>query len=339
MARLKNITVLKDSLMSKLYLHIGAHKTGTTSFQYSFDSKKEDFLESEGVLYPDSCRFHYAHHRLAFAMKRMRDPAKGDVPDLSSEFNELKREVLRVRGERDVNSVVVSSEEFFTAPSEEIVRFIEKARGLFDSIEIVAAVRRYDNQFVSIYNQKVKTLNNGFFRPIDFFVKKPHLLDDELFFGKHLSAWNSALGANCEMKVFLYEEHDDISDSLIGYVSSGKLYFEKSARINESVPIKYLEFVRHLKALLGEVEDIRSLAEKAYEFFEKDEDESLLSYEERCYILSFFEDDKSTLSELLGRPVPYEIEKLFSKGGPVKKRLTVNDTFSFFLELYGMREK
>lgn len=90
----------------KIFLHIGTHRTGSTSIQ-RFLASARDILARNGVLYPQTGRpdtdwsNQYGHHRLAYAAKT------------SDSFNHglwqsLVREIENFRG----NKVIISSEEF-----------------------------------------------------------------------------------------------------------------------------------------------------------------------------------------------------------------------------------
>lgn len=333
MACSKNITVSKDSFMSKLYLHIGAHKTGTTSLQYVLDNNKDTIFKEDNVFYPESCRFHYAHHRLAFAMKGMKDPGQGDVPNLDLEIEELLNEVKGVKQDnRESMRVVISSEEFFTASESSIKSILREVRDVFSEIEVCAVVRRYDNQFISIYNQKVKSPYNGFFRPVSFYLKDPGLLDDELYYGKHLRKWKDCLVGNESLRIFFYEDYSDMAKGLLGHMLGRDVGDISSAHINKSVPVKYLEFLRHLKSQVKDLEALEKISRRAYLYFKPQEFESILSYEERLEVLKKFEADNLVLGALSNKIPPYEKQSLIDEDTEfLKVRLTVNDVISFFV--------
>lgn len=321
--------------MSKLYLHIGAHKTGTTSLQYILDKNKDAIFKEDNAFYPESCRFHYAHHRLAFAMKGMKDPAQGDVPNLDLEIKKLLNEVESIRkGGHDVKNIIVSSEEFFSAPEDKIQHLMAAVNDFFDEVEICAVIRRQDNQFISIYNQKVKSIGNRFFRPVGFFVNKPGALDDELFYGKHLNKWKINLKANGAMSIFLYEDYPDTAKELLAHFFGKGKEGLGSVKINKSVPVKYLEFVRHLKSKKINPEYMSDILVKAESFFSAECNESILAYEERVSILEYFEEDNALLAKLMSNSVPYGVSSLSERDKAlVKKRLTVDDVISFFISM------
>ena len=93
--------------MSRLIIHVGTHKTGTTSIQ-AYLAANRDALAASGVLYPDATRFFgrnpEVHHNLANALARGEDP--------------FPKPLLRFRehlGARlaDHDAVILSSEQFY----------------------------------------------------------------------------------------------------------------------------------------------------------------------------------------------------------------------------------
>lgn len=322
--------------MPKLFIHIGAHKTGTTSLQFILNSKREELLDKDGVYYSAACQFHYAQHRLAFAMKGMEDPIKKDIPNLDSEIEDFICDISSV--EKDLKYVILSSEEFFTAPSDAVKYFLNKVRKFFDDIEICAVIRRHDNQFLSIYNQKVKSPSNGFFRPVSFYLNNPALLDDELFYGKNLKSWLDLLVDKEKITVFQYEKFDDTAKGLINYIVGREVTDRDSVKINRSYSVKHLELLRHLKSQIKDAELIAELSKKASVFFNPEENESMLSYDERSNILGFFEKDNESLDFFFANEEVYGRKTLLNDKSCVKTRLLVNDVVSFFIR-YGVFDK
>src|SRR5699024_12805516 len=84
--------------MTTVYLHIGAHKTGTTALQYFLWNNRKR-LRKEGYLYPKLGLGGYSHGVLANVIKpNNRDPK---LPEYSRRFRE---EVLNSRHDNSVLS-------------------------------------------------------------------------------------------------------------------------------------------------------------------------------------------------------------------------------------------
>jgi succinoglycan biosynthesis protein ExoM len=93
--------------MSELVLHLGTHKTGTTSIQHFMSSNREA-LKRQGILYPDSKPFFggssQAHHEFAHAVAR--DAIGGD--------RRIQRFVSTLRSAADhYDHIVLSSEALY----------------------------------------------------------------------------------------------------------------------------------------------------------------------------------------------------------------------------------
>ena len=149
--------------MTRLILHIGAAKTGTTAIQ-TFLSFNRAALEKSGVWYPDPRNFarggdEMSHNALAYQLCDQRETV-----DLRR-----FREAL-VRKGQEFATVVLSAEVFYMRPAEHdyptfeeywaaktaaVARTREFLEG-FD-VEICCYVRRQDLWLESIYNERVKT--------------------------------------------------------------------------------------------------------------------------------------------------------------------------------------
>lgn len=129
--------------MKTIYLHIGTHKTGTTTLQH-FLSRASPALKEQGILYPESgraSRLPYAHYKLAWAVREMRGVTSTDA------WNEVISEIEDWNGE----GVVLSSEDFWPCTPEEIqeiTRFLADQR-----VEVILYVRNPVDYILSCYKQ------------------------------------------------------------------------------------------------------------------------------------------------------------------------------------------
>ena len=135
--------------MSKkvLYLHIGWSKTGTSAIQAQLDQQFEG-LKSQGILYSKTMQMNdHAHHHFALAFSAIHGyPAKYSVEQV---LNMLDIEM----SESHCGSVLLSSELspfYFNNPL--FCQWIKR----FDSVKIIATVRRQSELLLSLFNQLVK---------------------------------------------------------------------------------------------------------------------------------------------------------------------------------------
>lgn len=132
------------------FIHIGLHKTGSTSIQKMLASR-EEWLGSLGLYVPKTGRTgSQGHHLLAWELSR-RHGFSG-----SAQFDALKRE-LREAG--FPARVVLSSEDFSSRIHDRkaIARLERKVRRLGYEPRIVCYVRPQEAAIQSIYTQKAKT--------------------------------------------------------------------------------------------------------------------------------------------------------------------------------------
>ena len=285
-------------------------------------------LKAQGVLYPETCFFQYAQHRLAFALKNMKDPTTSEVPYFEREIENLRREVEASDPE---SHFVISSEEFLSLSGEKIKILLDAMYSIFSKVEVLVTLRRQDSQFISIYNQKVKSFGNKFFRHYSRFIDVPTLLDSELDYEKCLDHWSAELSPTSNIKIFIYEKEENLSQAYFDYIC--KTPFEvDDVRVNKSVSVAALEFVRNLKARSISDSEIERLGRLAYSFFKAEANESMLSVDDRKRILDYFQKCNQNIEEKYRVTLGYEFEACKSSFENLTvRRLNVNDVFAFFL--------
>lgn len=138
-----------------LILHIGTHKTGTSSIQRYLSAHAEALL-AEGILYPSSGRPKAApegHHKLAWSMSRAKQKTRGPVDERC--WAEVVEEVHR----QSPNLVALSTEEFEILTAEEVGR-VANHLATFD-VKVVVYLRNQLDFMVSAYKQQLKGGTHG----------------------------------------------------------------------------------------------------------------------------------------------------------------------------------
>ena len=149
--------------MKAVYLHIGTHKTGSTSIQ-RFPARADDALAQQGILYPEAGRpdtdwsDQYGQHELYWSIVGKRGIDDEQV------WNELRREIDEYGGRR----VVVSAEGFEGCAPEDIRRVVSHLAP--HPIHVVVYLWPPAHFLRSAYKQRVKmgTYSDSFVR----FVKE-----------------------------------------------------------------------------------------------------------------------------------------------------------------------
>ena len=152
--------------MSRIILHIGTHKTATTSIQRFLASNRAQ-LQERGVYYPDYTLIgrtsHYAHLGMVNALSNRH---KNYKPEVARKFFTKVRDAAQ-----NFDTTVISAEPFyrhisgegddiFTLPPEQYWErrhaYIESVRELFGNAQIVVTYRRQADYAQSLYQEHVK---------------------------------------------------------------------------------------------------------------------------------------------------------------------------------------
>lgn len=128
-------------MVKNLYVHVGLHKTGTSTLQ-NFMNSHSATLRKNGILVPQSGWMNGAHHKLCYDVLRQES-------DLSV-FVKLRDEIA----EADTPNILLSSEEFerFSAAQ---VHIFKREVGI-EMVYPILYLRRQDEYIVSDYGQQVK---------------------------------------------------------------------------------------------------------------------------------------------------------------------------------------
>lgn len=192
--------------MPRLLLHIGTHKTGTTSIQ-RFCGANRDALRKRGVWYPPadigSFPSHYAHHRIAHAIAG-RDQEFG-TSDATEFFERVRKQMKRNE------TCLISAEPMYRhmlpdpfadgglaklhvdEADMRFDRYASAVRECLDAFEVTVLVmlRRQDTFLESLYAEQV--LATGYTRDItSFAIEREPLLNYEA----RLGSWAKAFGEN-----------------------------------------------------------------------------------------------------------------------------------------------
>jgi hypothetical protein len=180
--------------MARIYLHIGAPKTATSTLQATLAANRGSLLQA-GVLYPSHCLNGTAHHALAcdlierYQGNALPDFWYGDVP--RGRAWELLRQEIDQQG-AGLQRVVVSTELLF-GHGHYLQRMSAEIRDLLRGHElcIVVYLRRQDQLYSSFYNQDVKGARQWSESAYQFYETHQIFQND---YHSLLSSWRDALG-------------------------------------------------------------------------------------------------------------------------------------------------
>ena len=130
--------------MSQLVMHIGRHKSGTSSLQHWL-SRNRDQLADQGICYPFAGGSNViAHHLLADALNPVRD-TDHDLDDITA----------KIAAERkDMDTLLLSSEAFQNITDMSRVQHFVSALGV-THVRVICYVREHMDYAVSAYRQMI----------------------------------------------------------------------------------------------------------------------------------------------------------------------------------------
>lgn len=179
-----------------LFLHIGLHKTGTTSLQF-FLKTNRDLLRRFGFLYPLSPipENSSAHHLLSWNLAELRQTGHLSLEDILAR---LKDELRGHDGD-----LILSSEDF-SRLGEAQIRTLKHYFNGYD-IKVIIYLRRQDLRIESYYKQNVVA---GFLaEPFESYVQRSLEQNDYFLLVKH---WEAVFGK--DRMVVRVNERSQIKD-------------------------------------------------------------------------------------------------------------------------------
>ncbi len=136
-----------------LYLHVGMHKTGTTTIQH-FLYHNRRMLSRYGLLYPSRHTYGYAHHETSNFFNKKEDFLPGFIEDRygdrknwESAINAQKKEMLS----SSIDKLILSSETFMRCNHAMVREYYDEFE-----IKIIIFLRRQDTWLESTLNQNMK---------------------------------------------------------------------------------------------------------------------------------------------------------------------------------------
>lgn len=307
-----------SDLVMKLILHIGTHKTATTTIQKVLAKNRENLIK-QGIWYPaysDVLRNmaeHYAHLELA---KGLMSGSNEFTPEKVKKF--FDRLQKKAKKWPDMRAVLISAEPFYRGrlPGdgrywERQDQYIQRVKETvpFDDIEVVLVLRRQDDYLESLYNEHVKATRykRDIWRFLDDYRSR-------FEYAQQIKAWSKYFPV---IQVHTFEDlvkaGDVTSEFLRAVLGVNVVLEEAEGERNVSLPVDLIEFKRLLngtslsRAELGEV--VKVLTVVAEERTKEARRRSRLSVEDCEKVLAMFDDDNEWINHTYfsGRP-----EGLFS---------------------------
>jgi hypothetical protein len=231
-----------------IIIHIGWHKTGTTSIQAFLKKNCQKLIQENKIYYPTEGLFNNAHHHLAWALSGVDASPWGKLNPINE--NTLIQQAIESGQKLGCQNLIFSSEKFCTFSEKQIVKLNEILNYANNKIIIVAYIRRQDLLIESSYNMEVKWWGS---RMTDGFQQYVKSKTPFIKYDLALDAWATVFGLqNIKVKVYDtdYMPQNDIRLDFchVTGIDSGNLIFDNK-RINNSLGPKSLAFLRILNRL------------------------------------------------------------------------------------------
>lgn len=283
-----------------IVIHIGWHKTGTTSIQVFLKNNAHKLIHENKLYYPNEGLVGCGHHAIPWAVRGIEQSPWGKLS--ITDETVLVRQAIENGKKLGCENLVFSSEEFCSFSEQEILRLNEILSGENHKITIVAYIRRQDLLIESAYNMEVKWWVSRLTEDFQQYIKNkiPYIKYDLI-----LDSWANVFGLeNIKVRVYdtnLMPQNDIRLDfcNLTG-IDPINLMFD-NRRSNRSLGPKSLTFLR----ILNRFKIPRKLHEKIVSILQKYETSSkcvLFEPQQRIEFMEVLNDSNKNLAKFSINP-------------------------------------
>jgi hypothetical protein len=230
--------------MTLCILHLGSEKTGTSSIQKYFGSRRDALLK-QGIWYPQSFANPKAHVHLKLSRAAINGTLTDDAPGVI-EFRDEYDAAMKA----GANNVLFSSEFFHsemrdTASVERLKEFLGK---FFDRFELVYYARRQDQMLASMHSTAVKGGWTTDPHALSVYESKGHHYFDHLAV---CDLWSGQFGRD-RLVCRVYEREKlaggDIVDDFLDITGLGRGVERPHVSANESLSFETISALLFLNA-------------------------------------------------------------------------------------------
>jgi hypothetical protein len=334
-----------------LILHIGTHKTASTSLQHFFTLNR-DVLRSNGVHYPSNPNSAYVTNYLASELAFGRGhPVRNFLCKAKSDAQAL-----------GCSRVLISAESFYAMTAffldlydrrttevgywdneKRLVSELKSYCSAYDNVRVVCYVRPQDEFAGSIYNQMVKSTVGTSLSYLGFVEKLKPAFDYE----RHLRLWKNAFGEDC-VRIARFDEADgNILRHFCAQFLTPACY-ELARRDDFLANTRLSRNVLEVKRAFNAVEPDRAYAFVAAKVFRDLSDnypdgkgyQVFADTQVQQEFFSAFEDGNRALSTSSGFSAPLSVVTHGESGYPgLSTGLGLEITMRFFYEMASPRRK
>lgn len=263
-----------------IIIHIGWHKTGTTSVQQFLLKNRLRLIEENNIYYPEEGLLHCAHHNIAWILQGKKMTPWGEVLPIKGGAEGYLVNVIENAKLNNCNTIIFSSEEFCIFRLQEIQALYKALHQHINTVKIIAYIRRQDLIVESAYNMEIKWWGVRASLGFDQYIKNKEGYPD---YYATLLNWGNTFGFKSliirpfEKKLFYQNDVRIDFCSQLG-VDYSNLELEKELS-NESLGPNSLEFLRILNSLAISKEMHELIVSKLLEYDKKNQSPNCVLFE------------------------------------------------------------
>ena len=328
-------------MIKTLHLHIGTHKTGTTSLQRFLYGNRSALADS-GFVYPTNSLYFWAgecsHSFLAHALRTERPHYLPEAVhyDRQTAYEALQQDCLRNRGK----DMIISSEHFsLLYKNDDTKEIATQFQRLADTVKVYVYIRRQDYAIEANYKQGLRS--RAFHCDFETYVS--NVLETE--FGRYdyaslLSIYRAQFGdENVVARVYAPDKlvnRSVVDDflSLIGIQNSPS--FQQVPKTNSSLPAEMLEFLRHFAPHVNR-QQWQALKRRvlAHQHIFRSAGLSFLTHEVSQRLLDAYGTSNRSLALMLNDSVDIPVfEEPVAKGSAVPPSMSANELAHLTCEIF-----
>lgn len=319
-------------MKKKLYLHIGQHKTGTTSVQMGLGNSRKP-LRAQGYCYPKTGIVYSGHHNIAWQLAddEQFDADKGTIEELTAEIAESK-----------CHSVILSSEGFDIL-NETQIKELHRQFSDFE-VYVIVNLRRQDSLLQSKWASYVRL---GLTRDFSEFVMVEIIRDKLLDYVTFLTPWEKTFGLeNIRVRPF---ENQRLGKGILydllsacDVVAGEENGFFEPEQVNEAPGVKSIAlcqmYLRHFASL--DADRLRAHLLMIFEFGRNKgwnkEKVNVVSPEHHSFLMRNYRDSNDEVArKFLGREAlfmePFRERPVTSFDGDRISLADINEMYSIIL--------
>ncbi len=243
----------------QLYIHIGLHKTGTSSIQ-EFLSVNSEVLQRRKIIYPHTEKKNNAHYSLAWSLNEKKKKQTELSPRLIWET--MEKEFY----DKEFDKIIISSEAFSHLSEIEIKNFYQLVHQYRP--KIILYLRRQDHLIQSVYSQRIKQPKNNFSMTINEFLLN---IDYPLNFQGFIESWENYFGIkNLLIRVYEKEQlKNGLINDFLGCLEINDVNNEYSLPAGKNISIERtaIEILRLSSLIQIEEKERRLLKRQLLNYF------------------------------------------------------------------------